>query len=224
MREQWQLLAARFDGMTPRERALVLFGGLAGIVLVFYVLVLEPLTLHKHRLSQQIVQAQQTLATMDSAIQIQQSAADPAAERRSYRNALRRQLAEMDEGMQDLSRGLVAPERMARLLEDMLAGERGPRLIALRTLPVRRFTEATATKDDRQAKPGTEPERAVYQHGYELVLEGSYAELHDYLARLESLPWRMFWGGIRVDASQHPRLRATLTVQTLSLSRAWLIV
>jgi hypothetical protein len=34
----------------------------------------------------------------------------------------------------------------------------------------------------------------------------------------------MFWGRIAVSAEQHPRLRVTLTVLTLSLSKAWLIV
>jgi hypothetical protein len=34
----------------------------------------------------------------------------------------------------------------------------------------------------------------------------------------------MFWGRVSVNTEQYPRLRVTLTVQTLSLSRAWLIV
>ena len=34
----------------------------------------------------------------------------------------------------------------------------------------------------------------------------------------------MFWGRINVSTEQYPRLRVTLTVQTLSLNKAWLIV
>jgi len=34
----------------------------------------------------------------------------------------------------------------------------------------------------------------------------------------------MFWGRVSVNTEQYPRLLVTLTVQTLSLSRAWLIV
>jgi MSHA biogenesis protein MshJ len=64
----------------------------------------------------------------------------------------------------------------------------------------------------------------VFQHGFELTLQGSYADVHAYLAQLEKLPWRMFWGRISVNAEHHPRLRVTLTVLTLSLNKAWLIV
>jgi MSHA biogenesis protein MshJ len=56
------------------------------------------------------------------------------------------------------------------------------------------------------------------------VLQGSYADLHDYLAGLEELPWQMFWGRISLETEQHPRLRVRLTVHTLSLSKAWLVV
>jgi MSHA biogenesis protein MshJ len=67
-------------------------------------------------------------------------------------------------------------------------------------------------------------ERTIYQHGVEITLLGSYAGLHDYLAQLEKLPAQMFWGRISVNTEEYPRLRVTLTVQTLSLNKAWLIV
>jgi hypothetical protein len=34
----------------------------------------------------------------------------------------------------------------------------------------------------------------------------------------------MFWNRISVQTEQYPRLRVTITVQTLSLTKAWLIV
>jgi MSHA biogenesis protein MshJ len=75
------------------------------------------------------------------------------------------------------------------------------------------------------AKPAPkDPERTVFQHSFEITLQGSYIELHDYLTQLEKMPWQMFWGRISVSTEQYPRLRATLTVQTLSLNKAWLIV
>jgi MSHA biogenesis protein MshJ len=118
---------------------------------------------------------------------------------------------------------------MAKLLEEMLSRSRGLRLLSLRTLPVQRFeTPGTAPGGkggDQTAKPAPkDPERTVYQHSFEITLQGSYFELHDYLAQLEKLPWQMFWGRVSVNTEQYPRLLVTLTVQTLSLSKAWLIV
>ncbi|MBI3936114.1 MAG: MSHA biogenesis protein MshJ, partial [Betaproteobacteria bacterium] len=44
------------------------------------------------------------------------------------------------------------------------------------------------------------------------------------LVQLEKLSWQMFWGRIAMDAERYPRLTVTLTVHTLSLDKAWLIV
>jgi MSHA biogenesis protein MshJ len=99
----------------------------------------------------------------------------------------------------------------------------------LRTLPVQRFeapgAAPAAKAGDKGAKPAPkDPERTVYQHSVEITLQGAYPDLVEYLAQLEKLSWRMFWGRISVNTEQYPRLRVTLTVQTLSLNRAWLIV
>jgi MSHA biogenesis protein MshJ len=64
----------------------------------------------------------------------------------------------------------------------------------------------------------------MYQHSVEITLQGSYADLHDYLAQLERSPLQMFWGRLSLDAARYPRLQLMLTVHTLSLSKAWLIV
>lgn len=229
MKEQWQKLAARFDALAQRERLLVLVAALVGIILVFDTLALDPLAVRKKRLTQQLTEARQGVKTAETLVKEQKAIADPEAIRRSYRDALRKQLADIDQNMQGLQRGLVPPERMAKLLEEMLVRSRGLQLVSLRTLAVQRFDApgaASAPKaDEKGAKPAPRgPGRALYQHGYELVLQGTYADLHDYLTRLEQMPWQMFWGRISVNTEQYPRLRVTLTVRTLSLNKAWLIV
>ena len=95
--------------------------------------------------------------------------------------------------------------------------------------PAQRFgapgSAPPAKPGDKGAKPAPkDPERTIYQHSVEITLQGSYPDLLEYLAQLEKLSWQMFWGRISVDTEQYPRLRVTLTVQTLSLNKAWLIV
>lgn len=227
MKEQWQKLSARFDALLVRERVLVLIGAIVGVALVFDALALQPLEARKKRLERQIADTRQNIKLAETALMPSEALIDPNAVKRSYRDALRKQLAEIDQSMQGLQRGFVAPERMAKLMEEMLARSRGLQLISLRTLPVQRFEAvgAAAKLGDRTAKPAPrETERTIYQHSFEITLRGSYPDLHDYLAQLEKLPWQMFWGRISVNAEQYPRLRVTLTVQTLSLNKAWLIV
>jgi len=229
MKKQWRKYADRFAALALRERVLVLVAAIVGTALVYDALALEPLAVRKKRFTQQLAEARQGIKSSENVMKAQEAVADPDAVKRSYRDALRKQLAGIDTSMQGLQRGLVPPERMAKLLEEMLARSRGLQLVALRTLPVQRFESpgvAPASKADaKTAKPGAkEPERTIYQHSFEITLQGSYADLHDYLARLEELPWQMFWGRISVNTEQYPRLKVMLTVQTLSLNKAWLIV
>jgi MSHA biogenesis protein MshJ len=228
VKERWQKLAARFNALAHRERALVFVAALAGAVLVFHALALDPLLARKQRLARELAETRQNIRIADAQLKAAETRADPDAVRRSYRDALRKQLAEIDASMQGLQAGLVAPERMAKLLEEMVGRSRGVLVTGLRTLPTQRFENPVAPsgpasgKDPKPAPP--EPERSIYQHSVEVSLRGSYADLHDYLAHLERSPLRMFWGRLHLDSAQPPGLTVTLTVHTLSLSKAWLVV
>jgi MSHA biogenesis protein MshJ len=228
MKEQWRALSARFDAFTMRERLIVFGAVIVGAALVVDSLAIRPLEVRKKRLEQQIVEARQNVKLAETVLKTQETVLDPDAVKRSYRDALRKQLAEIDQSMQGLQRGLVPPEKMAKLLEEMLSRSRGLQLVSLRTLPVQRFETpgaAPAKPGDKGAKAAPkDPERTVYQHSVEITLQGSYVDVLEYLAQLEKLSWQMFWGRISVRAEQHPRLRVTLIVQTLSLNKAWLIV
>ena len=223
MREQLQRLAGRFDALALRERGLLAAGVLLAVVFLFYLLALEPGLIAKKRLTQQIAEARQFSATLQQ--QLKAQGQDPAAARRAERDALRKQLADIDKTIGEVQRGLVAPERTARLLEEVLRSGSGLQLVSLRTLPVQRFDPQGAATEGKEPKSAPkDPERQLYRHGFEITLQGSYAELYDYLSRIEELPWQMFWSHINVITEEHPKLTVTLTVQTLSLSKAWLIV
>lgn len=59
-------------------------------------------------------------------------------------------------------------------------------------------------KPEKSAAPPDKPaasDRNVYKHGVEVKLQGGYSDLHDYLARLEKLPWRMLWSRASLNAA-----------------------
>ena len=229
MREQWRKLAERFGALKPRERVLVLVGVVVGAALVFEAVAFQPMEARKKTLERQIVEARQKLKLAETLMQTKDVVGDSHAVKRSHRDALRVRLADVNQIMVGLQQGLVPPERMARLLEDMLTRTRGLQLISLRALPPKRFGPGAAAPAPqagaKTVKPAPkDPERTIFQHSFELALQGSYRDLHDYLAQLEKLPWQMFWSRISVQTEEYPRLRVTITVQTLSLTKAWLIV
>jgi MSHA biogenesis protein MshJ len=229
MKEQWRKLSERFGALKPREKALVVLGVVVGTGLVFDAVAFQPAQTRKKALEGQIAEARQKLKIAEALMQTKEPVGDSHAVKSSYRDALRVRLAEINKSMVNLQQGMVPPERMARLLEDMLGRTRGLQLVSLRALPPRPFERRGAAPapqaEAKSVKPAPkDPERVIFQHGFELTLQGSYRELHDYLTRLEELPWQMYWKRMSVQTEEYPQLRVTITVQTLSLTKAWLIV
>ena len=62
----------------------------------------------------------------------------------------------------------------------------------------------------------------VYKHGVELVIEGDYSDLVNYMSALESMPWQLFWGKAKLTADDTPKRTLTLTLYTMSLEKKWL--
>lgn len=222
--ERWQQWNALFDARSLRERALITGLGVAAVVLLVDTLSLSPMAVQNKRLSGQLTEARAAIRAGEMALAGSRAQEDPDEVKRRYRDELRRQIAEMDQRLQGLQKQLVPPDQVSQLLEGVLGKDRGLALVSLRKLPVQLYrTNGAAKAADAQAQ-AADGGRGVFQHSFEIQVEGSYGELHAYLKRLEALPWQLFWGKAELDASAHPRLRLTLTLHTLSLNRAWLVV
>jgi MSHA biogenesis protein MshJ len=62
----------------------------------------------------------------------------------------------------------------------------------------------------------------LYQHGVELVLEGSFNDLLAYVQALERLPQHVLWGGMSLRVQQHPMSQLSLRLYTISRQRHWM--
>ena len=231
LKAQWQRLADRVDAMSLRERALIFLAiAIVLIVLVNTVLIDPLLTRHK-KLQQEITQTQEKTSAMLAQIQtlVKTWNVDPDIALRSRLAQLREQSDQTGKTLEDIQSGLVSPQRMPTLLEDILRHNRSLHLVALKTLPVKVLGEPDTTVAGEAAKPAqaqkpTTPESVVYKHGVEITLEGSYLDLLHYLTEIEALPWHVFWGKADVDVEKYPKVTLTLRLYTLSLDKAWLAI
>ena len=226
MNETWQKAVTRFDALKPRERVMVFLAGAVVIGwLVFMLAIDNELARHK-RLSADISRQQTTLAQFQAqTAELMRSAAqDPDTAARVRIDALKAQLAQFDAELRGVQQGLVPPTRMTRVLEDVLTRNSRVHLVKLKTLPVKSLVDREANGEPVRAATPDGANSLVYKHGIELTLEGGYLDLLDYLTRLEKLQWQMFWARTRIDASKYPRVQMTVTLYTLSLDKAWLVV
>lgn len=226
MKNQWLKLAARYDGLQLRERWLVAAAVLGAIILVGYSLFVEPAMKRAQLAERNTAESRALLAnTQAQSAALQASSPDPDVAARAELAALKAQLAEMAVRLQVMESSLVPPQRMAGLLEEMIGRKTGLRLLALKTLPVAPLVEKKATPENA-AKPAAPASSSagLFKHGVEIKLEGSYQELSAYLERLEQSKLKLLWSSTSLSAEKHPKLVLMLTVFTLSLDRAWLIV
>jgi MSHA biogenesis protein MshJ len=215
MKSYWSDLEKRFSKLIRRERAVLLLGGVGAILILGFSIVDVSLAKHK-MLDKQLMQAKVDTATakVQTQMLVGQLAQDPDEYARVRIVELSEQIEALDVQMQGVNRGLVPPERMAQILEKMLARTSRVQLVKLQTLPVSHLIE----REKSDGGPN------VYKHGIEMTLQGRYLELLDYLNRLEALPWQMFWAQAHMDASDYPSVRIKVTVFTLSLDKHWLVV
>lgn len=234
MKAWWLRQARRFDALARRERLLIAVAVLGGILLVGFILFVEPALLRSRAAAKGLVeQRTQLLAVQAQTVALQALAQDPEREPRGTLSELKRGLMEVERRFVAMESELVPPQRIPGLLEDLIGHKSGLRLLSLKTLPASPVLEKSAgTKAaDEAGSAGKAAEPAVadasgglFKHGVEIRLEGSYQELASYLARLEQSPLKLLWSGVSLSAESHPKLVLTLTVYTLSLDRTWLIV
>jgi MSHA biogenesis protein MshJ len=252
MKERLIALRAKLDAVSLRERAMIFAASAGVIVFLFHTFYLNPLLARQNVLRAQIAQQQNHIAGISDEITalVKAHSVDPDKEAREHLNALRADAAALSEGLRAMQNGLIAPQRVAPLLETMLKENGRLKLVSLRSLPVAVLnpdsaaptTPATPTApaspdvaalDPRLANlaakpaapnpaPVAKPVTLLYRHGVELTVRGNYLDMVDYMATLESMPARVIWGKADLSVEQYPTARLTLTVYTLGLDEKWM--
>ncbi len=237
MKEQWIKLAARIDALTLRERIMVFAASAAAIVFLLHFFALGPQLRRQDALKAQIGQQNNNIEGIDNEIRARVEAAqrDPDAPARERLAALRKDTEALSLQLRAMQNGLVAPERMAPLLDSILRANGRLSLVSVRTLPAesvldagRRAAGQSVAPAPGAAAPGSVPgaesgpAELLYRHGVEITVRGNYLDMVDYMAALESLPTQLFWGRAQLEAETWPASRLSLTLYTLSLDRKWM--
>ncbi|WIM05206.1 MAG: hypothetical protein OHM77_10945 [Candidatus Nitricoxidivorans perseverans] len=219
----WSKYAGRFDALSRRERGIVAAALAAGIVLLGYSFAIEPAMLAKNRSAAEAAQAATDLATARAVIAATAKSKDPDEPNRMALAQARQEMAAIDERFRRMEASMVPPEKMQAFLEALLSRHKNLELISLATLPPTPLRTEAADKKAGAAAPG-EKQPALYRHGIEITIAGSYGDLTAYLAALEAMPQRVIWSKVALAVDKHPRSILTLTVFTLSLDSQWLVV
>lgn len=225
MKQYWQRIVLKVDALTLRERAIIFaMAALVAVTLVNQFL-LDPLFRQQKLLSQQMRQDQAKTAELQAQIQqqVKLQAVDPDAGNRELLHRLTQQSEQMRGDLNALQKTLVPADKMPALLEEILRRNGKLRLVSLKTLfPTALVESAPQEQGKEKSESASAAMPAVYKHGVEIVVRGTYADMVGYMAELESMPWQVFWTKVDLDAREYPKAQLTLVLYTLSLEKKWL--
>jgi MSHA biogenesis protein MshJ len=221
MRTLWSRIATRIDSATLRERVMI-FGALAVLVLALADTVLfSPELAKQKRLNREVAQRQSDMAALQEQVTklVEARQSSPAKSLRARLEQLQREVQAAEAAIAEEQRRFTRPDQMRAALEQMVGRHRNIALVELRSLPAG-VPQTPATDQKGVAKP----ERPVYRHAFEVTVAGRYLDLLAYVAALETMPTRLYWASVHLEASEYPEARLKLVIFTLSLDKGWLSV
>jgi len=214
---------ARFDALAPRERMAVSLLLLVSLLMLFYLLFVEPQMLRADALNKQInsTQARTRAGKQQIALLQKRLGQDPDAENRQLLGRLKHQKQQIDEQLQVKMQGLIEPAQMAQVLESVLTQSTALKLEKLNNLPVRPLLE-DSLDDKRDKNAVASADVGVYRHGLQIEFRGSYLQMLAYLRLLKTLPWNFYWDSIEVTMDRYPQAQIVMIVHTLSFTPGWI--
>jgi MSHA biogenesis protein MshJ len=240
---RWMSLIGRIDALNRRERVMVLAAALVLVGFVGDTFLLAPQRMQRIQVERDVARERTELASIEAQLgELKRKlAADPDEVPKLRLKQLTAELSELNAGFQRIERSLVAPDQMARLLEQVMQRTPGISVVRLQTLAPTSLPEREADREAERGAGGTTAagngttgaggtaaavatpaQPALWRHGVELTVRGSYADLLRYLDAVERLPVRVYFGRAVLDASQYPDVDLRLTVFTLGMDRSWL--
>jgi MSHA biogenesis protein MshJ len=200
-----QRLFELFNARAMRERVLIAAAVLALLLAAWDSLLMQPLRNTTRGLEAELNSYGAVVQTDDSS--------DPHQQALKHAAELQQQSRNLDTQIATSARGFVPARRMIEVLNDVLKRQGSLTLVSIRNLPVR-----SLIPPEHKDAPATAP----YVHSIELVIDGRYADVQDYVRELEALPWKFRWSLLELSTRRYPLNRVRLSLSTLSMDATWL--
>ena len=206
----WTELQVWFALRGVRERTVVLIAVVVVLGYGWQFLVKDGLEQYMQAEIRNLAQLQ----TQNAALEAQRAELDAVAE--ADPNALLQrtiarlnaQNTRLDLEIEAMSGKLVLPADMAAVLSRVMSQQGGVTLLGMQNRPPESLFFRTGNSDAGAL--------VIYKHGLDLSLKGSYLDVLQYLAEIESLGVRFFWERVEYKAVSYPEGEIAIQVFTLS--------
>lgn len=213
--QQW------IDKLSLRERAIVLVAGLLVIYGIWHLVWFSGASAERQELLARQNSTESQIASVTQEIDLLNRvlSGDASSEKQRQLAVLEARVEQLDSDLARLAQGLVPAADLSIVLRDLLEETEGLTLRTLSTGPVEQLNFDEATNEEA-GNDGA----SVYKHPVNLTFEGGYFAVMQFVERLESLDWRLYFDRLQYRVSDYPRAEVELGVYTLSAERGNLSV
>jgi MSHA biogenesis protein MshJ len=225
--EYVSILISAYEKISVREQKIILLTVLSLLSLIVYVLAIEPLVFEYKALvikSDSLIDESKSIKRQLK-LTLEKKYQDPNVQLQKQIDKLENKSSSLDEKIGRLTKALVAPKQMVRLLENVLKSDRKMKLISFVNLPkedVELVSEALSldksTGVEAQLNYDSD-EGLIYKHAFEIEMKSTYESMVSYLQRIDKLPWKIFWQDLRYEAGEYPYGFLKIKIYTLSTSK-----
>lgn len=214
-----------YDKLSLREQKIVLVGIVSSICIMAFMLVIEPMIIGYQKLDEKYIDAVELHDQIENQLEetLTRKLQDPNVPLREELADLEEQSQALDEDIGRLTKALVAPKQMVLLLENMLNADKDIKLISLVNLPKEDvifnlekdgdYSEGNISNDEN-SEVGV-----IYKHTFEIEMKATYDSTVNYLKRIDSLQWKVFWQQLDYEIKQYPNGILKMKIYTLSTSK-----
>ncbi|WP_049723788.1 type II secretion system protein GspM [Gilvimarinus polysaccharolyticus] len=213
--ESLEKLKAYLDGLTLRERVIVLLAAILVIYGLWFVLWYSGASNKREATAQRIgaIAAEQQKIE-NQIVQFQQAGGGTAEVLKAELSLAKHELVETNKRLSRSTSALVSADQLAQVLQDMLRESNALALISLQMMNVEPISLKPLEEQDSNEWTGESVN--VYRHGVELTVRGRYFEVLDLLDQLEAKPWKFYWKSLHYHVQSYPAAEVTIRVYTLS--------
>ena len=220
----WDNINQRYQGITHREKMLILLSGLVVVGMLGYTLLLETTVSNW----QAGIKAEQALEKQMAELENQEQelkqrlSVDPNLALRQQIKRQRADLLQIDEQLRQKSVDLITAQQMAATLREILATSRQITLLGLESVPP---VGVLLVDENAPAIDGKLVEAInLYQHGVKIKLQGKYFDILNFFKKVEGLPTRLFWKNFDYQVGEYPLAEVEFEIYTLSTGKDFIRV
>ncbi len=201
------------NGLSIRERGLLLLVVFAVIFLIWDMSMMRPLTERQEQVQHRLEEVRERVSGLTTSIQqlATERSVDPNIELRVRQETLTDEINQLQARISELHGGIAEPRESIGILAGLLAERSGITVRTLENLPAEPLRGT-----------GGEPVPGIYVHRVRVVLESDFAGVGAYLERVAELPSGVFWESMTLDVPEWPANRVELVLYNLAFSDTWL--